>query len=81
MKLTHNTTHFVVAERIGSCLTIKDPLLLAQLKINGIEIPPFMRPIFQNKKVIYLDDPLFTQAFEEVYLKLYMDKKGYEWKI
>ncbi|MCX6987379.1 MAG: hypothetical protein NT065_04400 [Chlamydiae bacterium] len=81
MKLTHKTTQFVIAERLGSYLTIKDPLLLAQLKMNGIEIPPFMRPIFQNKKVIYLDDPLFTQAFEDVYLKLYIDQKGYEWKI
>ena len=81
MKLTHNTTEFVIADRIGSCLNIKDPLLLAQLKMNGIEIPPFMRALFQNKKVIYVDDPLFSQAFEQVYLKLYMDQKEYEWKV
>ena len=81
MKLTHKTTRFVIAERVGSCLTIKDPLLLAQLKMNGIDIPPFMRPVFKNKKVIYVDDPFFTQAFEQVYLKLYIDEKGYEWKI
>ncbi|MEI8329605.1 MAG: hypothetical protein WCG14_06380 [Chlamydiia bacterium] len=80
MKLVHKTTGFVIAEQTGSSVTIKDPLLLMELTMKGVSIPPFKRALFDGKSEVHLNDPLFTIAFKEVYLKLYRNEDLYEWK-
>lgn len=80
MKLIHKNTGFTVVEIQKNTVHIKDPFLEKQLKLKGIAIPEFLRPEYNGKPVITMDDPLFSKAFTEVYLPLYLGENSYEWK-
>lgn len=80
MKLVHKSTGFIVAEKQGRTVSIKDPFLAKELKLKGISIPAPLRDKFGGKAVVKMDDPLFPKAFEEVYLRLNREKSSYEWK-
>lgn len=80
MKLVHKSSGFVVAEKQGRTVSIKDPFLAKELKLKGISIPVPLRDKFEGKAVVRMGDPLFSKAFEEVYLRLNMEGNSYEWK-
>ena len=44
----------------------------------GICIPPAQQQIYDGKRVVYLEDPKFAQAFHDVYFHLCMNKTEYE---
>ena len=81
MKLVHSVTGFVVVEfsQEGKP-AFNDRFLKAEMEEQGILIPPSMRTQFNNQEVVYLDDPLFSKAFVEVYFPLCIADPAYEWQ-
>ena len=53
----------VIAIVKGKEILIMDKAREISMLTWGINIPPFLREKFENKSVIYRDDPLYYQAF------------------
>jgi hypothetical protein len=80
MKLVNTKTGFVIVEFKQGKAEFFDRFLEAEMKETGILVPPAMGPLFENKEVILLGDPLFEKAFIEVYYPLCIANSLYQWK-
>ncbi|HSX11293.1 MAG TPA: hypothetical protein VLF94_06245 [Chlamydiales bacterium] len=81
MKLVHAPTGYVVVEfKQDGQIIFNDRYLKAEMEEQGILIPPAMRAKFDNKKTVFLDDPLFPRAFVEVYCPLCIADPAFTWK-
>lgn len=80
MKLVNTKTGFVLLEFNQGKVAFYDRFLEVEMKETGILIPPALMPQFDNKEVIFFDDPLFERAFIEVYYPLCIANSLYQWK-
>ncbi len=82
MKLVDTKTGHVVIEFIDHNPKFHSRFLEKVLTAEGILIPPPLRKEFEDKEVIFVDDPLFEKAFKEVYLPFCLSTRGstYEWQ-
>jgi hypothetical protein len=80
MDLIHVKSGYVMATTDGDKVTVKDPILYKELSLKGISIPQDKRNAYHEKKVVFMDDPLFPKAFRELYLKKDIDHAEFRWK-
>jgi hypothetical protein len=82
MKLVKKETGRVVVEFKDNTVKFYSPSLEAEIRRDGVSIPPIMRAQFGGEEVIFIDDPLFEKAFIEVYWPLCMASANspYEWQ-
>lgn len=79
MKLVDTEDGDVLIEFIEGRVQFLNWFLERVMTKNGIFIPPYLQSEFGNKKVIFLDDPLFQKAFIEVYCKFSLTNPSYQW--
>lgn len=79
MKLVQKETGHVVVEFQNHKAKFHSHFLEKILSAEGIFIPPVLRNQFEEKEVVYMEDPLFEKAFIEVYSKFNLGT-SYEWK-
>lgn len=80
MKLINTQSGFVVAEFTDGKVRFGDRFLEAEMKEDGIRIPPAKRADFGGKETVSLDDPLFQKAFVEIYVPLTIASSAYRWE-
>ncbi len=80
MKLVNKNTDYVVVEFNDGKATFNDKYFELMFKERGIVVPPAKQKEFQNKRVIFLNDPLFEKAFREIFYPHAMDRSTYQWK-
>ncbi|MCK4933964.1 MAG: hypothetical protein KAR79_00095 [Simkaniaceae bacterium] len=79
MKLFNQKTGFVVAEFHENSIVFHDRYLEAEMKDQGIAIPPAMRDLFHGKAVVKMGDKEFPQAFKEIYYSQAIDMSVFHW--
>lgn len=57
-----------------------DPIFQKAMTDFGIIIPKALQNEFAGKERVYLEDPEFLKAFQELYFNLEMDPNLYEWR-
>jgi|GEM_PF-1658230 len=80
MKLVNTRTGFIVIEFKHGTPQFHDRFLEAEMKERGISIPSNRRADFDGKDSIYPNDPLFQQAFEEIYVPQTIASSYYQWQ-
>lgn len=60
----------------SNIITNIDPVLKDIFTQFGIQIPPAQQKLY-GKRVVFLQDPLFAQAFHDVYWHRHMNKNEY----
>jgi hypothetical protein len=50
------------------------------MELQGVQIPEEQRENFKNKPVVYLNDPLFQEAFIKIYAAHCFKSKEFEFK-
>lgn len=82
MKLVDPKTDRVIIEFKDNTVKFHSPFLEKILRDEGVPIPPGMRSLFNGKEIVFVDDPLFEQAFIKVFWPFYMDSvyATYEWR-
>lgn len=58
----------------------KNIFLEKNMKERGVDIPRELRDEYSKKKVIFLEDPEFYQAFQKIYWENHMDHSVFIWK-
>lgn len=56
----------------------RNPALQKKMARDGIKIPPEQASFFNNKSVVYLEDPQFKQAFLSIYFKKNFNENEYK---
>ena len=80
MKLVKTRTGFVIVEFKNGTPLFYDRFLEAEMKERGIAIPVSRQNEFNGKDTIYIGDPLFQQAFAEIYVPLTIASSNYQWE-
>lgn len=80
MKLVNTKSGFVVVEFTGKTVRFGDRFLEAEMKEGGIRIPANRAAEFDGKETVFLGDPLFQKAFEEIYVPLTIASSAYHWE-
>ena len=79
MKLVKKETGQTIVEFKDHKAIFHSKFLEKVLSNEGILIPPVLRHEFDGKEIIFIDDPLFEQAFVQIYCRFNLDS-SYEWK-
>lgn len=81
MKLINTRTGqpLVTIEKDGT-FQFHHQMLADEIKEFGVDIPAYLRPEFNHKKNVYLDDPDFERAFREVYYTHNIDRDLFKWE-
>lgn len=56
----------------------EDPVFQKTMSELGVLIPKTLRPEFNGKSRVFLEDPEFPKAFSELYFRFELDPKLYE---
>jgi len=80
MKLIHKKLNNVVVEFIGEAANFSSEMMEWDMENNGIAIPEYLQEDFGGDEVVYLDNPYFQKAFQEVYCVFNINREDYEWK-
>jgi hypothetical protein len=78
--LVNRETGRVIVEFREGKIQFNDLFLEEEMKENGIYIPTSYRSDFEDKEIVYLDDPLFQNAFIDIYYEYSIANSLYEWK-
>lgn len=70
----------LVVEFMEGNVQFFDPFMEEEMRETGIYIPPESLADFEDKKVVYLGDPLFEKAFIEIYYPLCIANPLYQWQ-
>ena len=79
MRLVNTKTQFVVVEFIGRQTIFHDIYLEKVMRESGVQIPHFMKKMFDNQSTVKLGDTDFQKAFKEVYYPFTMDQIKHIW--
>lgn len=79
-RLINMETGHVILEIIQDKIGFFNPFMADEMKESGIYIPPSKSWDFEDKQIVYLDDPLFKKAFIHVYYPQCMANSSYEWQ-
>ncbi len=79
-KLMNMETGSVVVEFKDGNAEFTDWFLELEMQQNGIYIPFSMKPLFDGKEIVYMADPMFEKAFQEVYYPLCIANSLYQWQ-
>jgi hypothetical protein len=78
VKLVNKKTGFVVVEFLEGKAIFHDRFLEPEMRESGIAIPHELKPEFENKDRVLLEDPLFEKAFKEIYYRFYIPHSIYD---
>lgn len=70
----------VIVEFMNGKIKFHESFLEEEMKKTGIYIPYDLAPEFDDKEIVYLDDPMFERAFIEVYYPLCIANSLYQWE-
>jgi hypothetical protein len=79
MKLVDTRTNSVEVEYQDNITLFSNKYLEREMAEIGISIPPFLVADYKGRRVIKKGDPLFQQAFKDIYYFLNMDSERYKW--
>ena len=80
MSLINEETGQVVVTFKNGSAHFNNRFLEEEMKEIGIPIPFLSAPDFEDRQVIYLQDPLFEKAFIEVYCPSFLNDSIYQWQ-
>ena len=78
--LVNMQTGYIVVRFNEGGAVFNDRFLEKEMRETGIEIPISLQPEFEGKAVIYLSDPLFEKAFQQVYYPFCIANELYQWQ-
>jgi hypothetical protein len=78
MKLIHLKLKFIVAA-FGEKTLINDRILLKEMTLRGIIIPPALREEYGGKTAVRINDKEFQRAFKELYFPHVFNPNHYRW--
>ena len=78
-KLVNVHTQQTIVEFGSEKTLIHNKFLEQEMRSIGIPIPHGLRGVYHGKETVFLDDPDFPQAFQEVYYLTSMNPHTFQW--